>query len=51
MNFLKIIGVACFNALVGWLFVFFYGTDVAFSIVVPQVWTLAYAINLRKEKV
>lgn len=49
--FLKIFGVALFNALVGGLFIFFYGTNVAFSLVVPQIWTLAYAINIRKEKI
>lgn len=48
-NFLKIIGVACFNATIGALFVFFYRTDLLFSIVVPQIWTLAYAINLFKD--
>ena len=47
---IKIIGVALFNACVGLLFVFFYGTDLAFSLIVPQIWTLAYVINLRKEK-
>jgi len=46
---IKIIGVALFNALVGLLFVFFYGTNLAFSLVVPQVWTLAYVINLFKD--
>jgi hypothetical protein len=46
--FLKIIGVALFNAIVGLLFVFFYGTNLLFSIIVPQVWTLAYCINLLK---
>lgn len=48
--FLKIVGVAIGNALIGALFVFFYRTDLAFSLVVPQIWTLAYAINRRKEK-
>lgn len=48
---LKIVGVALFNGDIGWLFVLFYGTDLLFSIVVPQIWTLAYAINRRKEKV
>lgn len=48
---IKIIGVALFNALVGLLFVYFYGTNLAFSVIVPQVWTLAYVINSRKEKV
>lgn len=47
---LKIVGVALFNAIVGLLFVFFYGTDLLFSIVVPQIWTLAYIINSRKEE-
>lgn len=51
MNFVKIIGVACFNATIGALFVFFYRTDLLFSMVVPQIWTLAFIINLRKEKV
>lgn len=51
MNILKIVGVACFNALVGGLFVFFYGTNLAFSLIIPQIWTLAYAINIRKEKI
>lgn len=45
---IKIIGVALFNALVGLLFVYFYGTNLAFSLIVPQVWTLAYCINLSK---
>lgn len=47
---IKIIGVALFNALVGLLFVFFYGTNLAFSVVVPQVWTLAYTINFLKDR-
>lgn len=45
---IKIIGVALFNALVGLLFVFFYGTNLAFSVIIPQVWTLAYCISLLK---
>lgn len=45
MNLIKIIGVACFNAFVGLLFVYFYGTNLLFSIVVPQVWTIAYGIK------
>lgn len=52
-NVLKIVGVACFNASIGWIFVFFYRTDLLFSMVVPQIWTLAYGISLfkgRKEK-
>lgn len=49
--FLKIVGVACFNAIIGALFVFFYGTNLAFSLIIPQIWTLAYAINIRKEKI
>lgn len=48
---IKIIGVALFNACVGLLFVYFYGTNLAFSLIIPQVWTLAYVINRRKEKV
>ena len=47
---IKIIGVALFNACVGLLFVYFYGTNLAFSLIVPQVWTVAFAINLFKEK-
>jgi hypothetical protein len=47
---LKIIGVALFNALVGLLFVYFYRTNLAFSVIVPQVWTLAFAINLLKDR-
>lgn len=47
--FLKVVGVACFNATIGALFVFFYRTDLAFSVIIPQIWTLAYAINSRKE--
>lgn len=50
MDILKIVGVACFNAVVGWLFVFFYRTDLLFSMVVPQIWTVAYVINSRKEE-
>lgn len=49
MDILKIVGVALFNAIIGALFVFFYRTDLLFSIVVPQIWTLAYAINLFKD--
>lgn len=49
--FLKIFGVACFNAIIGALFVFFYGTNLAFSLVVPQIWTLAYVVSYRKEKI
>ena len=45
---IKIIGVALFNALVGLLFVLLYGTNLLFSVIVPQVWTLAYCINLSK---
>lgn len=48
---IKIIGVALFNALVGLLFVLFYGTNLLFSLIVPQIWTLAYVVNLRKEKI
>lgn len=47
---IKIIGVALFNALVGLLFVYFYGTDLLFSVIIPQVWTVAFTINLLKEK-
>ena len=45
---IKIIGVALFNAIVGLLFVFFYGTNLLFSIIVPQVCTSAYCINILK---
>lgn len=48
MNLIKIVGVALFNSAVGLLFVFTYGTDLLFSVIVPQVWTLAYCINLLK---
>ena len=37
MNILKIVGVACFNAVVGMLFIFFYKTNMVFSLIVPQV--------------
>lgn len=47
---IKIIGVALFNACVGLLFVYFYGTNLAFSLIVPQIWTVAFTINLLKEK-
>ena len=51
MNILKIVGVALLNGAIGMLFVFFYKTNLLFSLIVPQVWTLAYAINIRKEKI
>lgn len=38
--------MACVNALIEGLFVFFYRTDLLFSIVVPQIWTLAYGIKI-----
>ena len=47
---IKIIGVALFNACIGLLFVYFYGTNLAFSLIVPQVWTLAYTVNLFKDR-
>ena len=47
---IKIIGVALFNALVGLLFVFFYGTNLAFSVIIPQVWTVAFAIIFLKDR-
>lgn len=48
MNF-KVLGVMIFTAIVAFIFVYFYKVDLVISLILSQLWTLAYAINSYKK--
>lgn len=48
MNF-KVLGVMIFTAIVAFLFFYFYKVDLVISLILSQLWALAYAINSYKK--
>lgn len=48
MNF-KVLGVMIFTVIVAFLFVYFYKVDLVISLILSQLWALAYAINSYKK--